>query len=67
MNTLIKKLKSCRYSTAAQPTRRDEPFHNTRHHCVHPVMKVDWKLERCGGCKYYELIPKPETLHSTKK
>ncbi len=66
MKTLIKKLKSCRHSVAAEPARRDEPFHDTRHHCDHPVMKTNWTLESCRDCKYYEAIPKPETVHVKK-
>jgi hypothetical protein len=67
MKTLIKKLKSCRFSIAPEAPRRDEPFHNTRHICDHPQMKADWKLEKCGGCRFYEAIPKPETVHALKK
>lgn len=66
MKTLIKKLKSCRYSIAAEPTRRDEPFHDTRHRCNHPVMKVDWTLEHCEDCKYYEAVPKPVLARAVK-
>lgn len=66
MNTLIKKLKSCRFSKAPEAPKRDEPFHDTRHHCDHPKMRVDWTLEKCGDCTVYEPVPKPEPLHSSK-
>jgi hypothetical protein len=66
MNSLIKKLKSCRFSKASDPPRRDEPFHDTRHHCDHPQMKIDWRIEKCGDCKVYEPISKPAPVHSSK-
>jgi len=67
MKSLIKKLKSCRYSDAAATPSRDEPFHTTRHHCGHPVMKSEWKIEQCEACRYYEAIPKPPQVRVLKK